>query len=89
MEFFWSNPYKTELVITSLIEMLELTKLWSHDHIYNIIGLTKKKFLVTSWTEIMMSIYLISRKPRVAIFAEIFKIVTMFIKSLKTQKKSS
>ena len=44
MGFFWSNPYQTELVITSLIEMLELTKLWSHDHIYNMIGLTKKKF---------------------------------------------
>ena len=42
MGFFWSNPYQTELVITSLIEMLELTKLWSHDHIYNMIGLTKK-----------------------------------------------
>ena len=37
--FFWSNPYKIEIMITSLIEMLEsrVTKLWSHDHICNII----------------------------------------------------
>ena len=37
-QFFWSNPYKIEIMITSLIEMLpRVTKLWSHDHIYNII----------------------------------------------------
>ena len=56
------------------------------------IGLTKKVFLVTSWTEIydviMMSKYLISRRPRVVIFTEIIKIVTMFIKTIfKDSKK--
>ena len=30
MWFFWSNPYKTEIMLTSL-------KLWSHDHICNMI----------------------------------------------------
>ena len=34
-QFFWSNPYKIEVVITSFIEML-VTKLWSHEQIYNI-----------------------------------------------------
>ena len=33
---FWSNPYKIGVMITFLIEIL-VTKLWSHDHIYNII----------------------------------------------------
>ena len=52
---FWWNPYKTEIMITSLIEMLELPKLnlmftaavsfSSHDKIW----------LVKSWTEIMTS----------------------------------
>ena len=32
--FFWSNSDKIK---TKEIEMLKLTKLWSHDHIYNII----------------------------------------------------
>ena len=34
--FFCLNPYKIEVVITFAIEMLEQTKLWSLDHIYNI-----------------------------------------------------
>ena len=39
--FFWSNPYILKVMITSLIEMLDshrnaITKLWSHDHSYNI-----------------------------------------------------
>ena len=34
-ECFWSNPYKVEVVITSFIA--RVTKLWSHEHIYNII----------------------------------------------------
>ena len=36
MRFFWSNPNKIEVMITFLVEML-VTKLWSHDHIHNII----------------------------------------------------
>ena len=43
--FFWSNPYKTEVMITSLIELLELTKLWSHDHINNIFWVTWRNFV--------------------------------------------
>ena len=34
--FFWSNPHKNELMMTSLTEML-VTKLLSHNHIYIII----------------------------------------------------
>ena len=68
---FWWNPYKTEIMITSLIEMLELPKLnlmftaaisfSSHDKIW----------LVKSWTEIMTS------KP---FFQNTFKVAIMFIK---------
>ena len=35
--FFWSNTYKNEVMVNSIIE---LTKLWSHDRIYNIIWVT-------------------------------------------------
>ena len=34
--FLWSNPYKIEVNITFLVEMLELSN-FDHDHIYNII----------------------------------------------------
>ena len=53
--FFWSNPCKIEVMITSLIEILELpnfdhvtisTILYEHHHII---------FLLTSWIEIMTS----------------------------------
>ena len=37
--FFWSNPYKTELVITSH-RNVRVTKLWSPGHIYNVIWVT-------------------------------------------------
>ena len=33
-KFFWSNAYKIEVMITSVIEILEL---WSHDLINNIV----------------------------------------------------
>ena len=34
---FWSTSYKIEIMITSLIEMLELPSHESHDQIYNVI----------------------------------------------------
>ena len=38
MRFIWSNLYKIEVVITSLIDRnARITKLWSHEQIYNII----------------------------------------------------
>ena len=42
---------------------------------------------MTSWTEIMMSLplfqnTLIIRRPRVSIFADIIKIVTIFLKTI-------
>ena len=86
MWFFWSNSYKTEVVITSLIEMLELPN-FGHMIASTIwLDSPKKILLVTSWTEVMMSLWcqnvFILRRPRVAIFAEIIKIVTMFIKQI-------
>ena len=56
--FFWSNPSKIEVMITSLIQMLELPN-----------------FTL--------------RRPGVAIFADIIKILTMFIIKIyiKTQEK--
>ena len=47
----WSNLFKIEVMITSFI----VIKLWSHDHIYNIICVTKKIFLVAPKTETMTS----------------------------------
>ena len=32
---FWPNPFKIEVMITPVIEILEI--LWSHEDIYNII----------------------------------------------------
>ena len=74
--------------------MLELPnfELWSHDHIYNIIKSRDKIWLVTSLTQIMTSKPLsqntfISRKPRGAIFRDIIKIATMFIKEIFKDSK--
>ena len=44
--FFWSNPYKIEVMVTSLIEMLDLPN-FGH-----MTTLTTINFLVTSWKEI-------------------------------------
>ena len=48
---FWSNPYKIEVMITSLIEMLELPNLghifhiwFKFDHIHNIFFLSRFSF---------------------------------------------
>ena len=38
--FFWSNPYKIEVMITSLITNARVTKLCSCGHIHNIIWLS-------------------------------------------------
>ena len=92
--FFWSNPHKIEVVITSLMDVLKLPNL-GHMTISKIqFESCEKILLVMSWTEIMMSKPLfqnifMSRKPsRVAIFADIIKIVNMFIKKIfKDSKK--
>ena len=67
--FFWSNPYKNEVMITFLIEML-VTKLWSHDHIYKLSHMSFQNFLGD-----------VIKRPGVAIFSDLVKIVTMFIKN--------
>ena len=80
-------------MITSVIEMLELrnfghmttTAIWfeSHDEI----------LLVTSWSEIMTSLLLFQnrftlRRPSVAIFADIAKILTIFTKAIFRDSKN-
>ena len=53
--FFWSNPYKIEVIITSLIERLELQN-FGHMPKSTIQFEPRDKILfVTSWTGIMMS----------------------------------
>ena len=91
--FFWSNPYRIEVMIASLTEML-VTKLWSHDHIYIIIWTMWHNYVNNfMWTKIMTSLLLfqntfVLRRPRVGIFADIIKIVTMFVKTVfKNSKK--
>ena len=90
--FFWSNPYKTEVVITSRIKALELLN-FGHMNASTIqIESRDKILLVRSLTEIITSWSLfqnnILRRPGVAVFADIIKVITMFIKkSLKTQEK--
>ena len=84
---FWPNPYKIEVVITFVMEMLQLPN-FGHMNTSTIYFEPRDKiFLVTSSTEIMMSWPLIQntvilRRPGVAIFAGIIKIVTRFIKQI-------
>ena len=92
--FFWSNPHKIEVVITSLIDVLKLPNL-GHMTTSKIQFESREKILlVMSWTEIMMSkplfqnIFILRKPSRVAIFADIVKIVNMFIKKIfKDSKK--
>ena len=53
--FFWSNPYKIEVMVTSLIELLVLSDF--HHMTTSTIQFEpcNKILLVTSWTEIMRS----------------------------------
>ena len=53
--FFWSSPYKIEVVITSLIQMLELSNFGHMTTSTIYIESRDKILLVTSWTEIMTS----------------------------------
>ena len=80
--FFWSNPYKTEVMITSFIEMLAIP---NFGHMTT--SSRDKVFLATSWTEIITSQPLFQnnfflRRSGVAIFADIIKIRTRFIKKI-------
>ena len=84
--FFLSNPYKIEVLTTSLIEMLELpnfghittSTIWfeSCDEILLMISCTK---IITS--DLSYQNIFILRGFRVAIFTDIIKILTMSIKT--------
>ena len=61
-------------------------KLWSHDHIYNIIQVTRQNFAVDVMDRncdviTFTSNTFIFRRPTVANFADIIKIVNMFVKT--------
>ena len=64
-----------------------VTKLWSHDHTYNMIWVTWKNFV----GDVMAKNYdntFILRRPRLANFAGIIKIATIFTKTtFKHSKK--
>ena len=78
-------------MITSLIEILA-TKLWPHEHIYNIICVTRWNFIGDVMDIIMRSYILFQnivslRRSGMAVFADIIKIVTMFIKTIFKDSK--
>ena len=85
--FFWSNPYKIEVVITSLIEMLQLPD-FGHTNTSTIWFESRDKILLLpSSTEIMTSWPLfqntvILRGPGLAIFADIIKNITRIVKQI-------
>ena len=92
-QFFWSDPYKIEVMIISLTEMLELTNFGCRTTSTIWFESLDEIFLATSWTGIMTSKPLFENavvlgRPGEAIFADIIKIITMSIKkSLKIQEK--
>ena len=91
---FWSNLYQIKVMIISLWKVLELPR-YGHMTPSTVKYDSRKKILlVTSSAEIMAPKSLfqntfILRKPRVAIFADITKIVTIFItKNQKSVKRN-
>ena len=87
--FFWSNSDKTE---TKEIEMLELTKLWSHDHIYKIIWVQNKIYWWNHEQVLrchkLFSKYSYLRKPEANNFADIIKVsITLFKTAIKSSIK--
>ena len=90
--FFWSNPYEIEVMITSLIGMLDLPN-FGHMTTSTIQFESRIKILlVTLWTKHSTSWPLfqnafILREPRVASFALSKLKPRLSKKPLKTQKK--
>ena len=81
MQFFCSTPYKIEVVITSFIEMLELPS-FGHMNTCTIEFESRDKILLmTSWQKLFQNTVIL-RKPDLAIFADIIKIIYMFIKKM-------
>ena len=85
--YFWSNPYKIEVVITSFIEMLQLPNFGHMNESTIKFESREKILLVTSSTWIMTSYILfkntvILRRSWVAIFANIIQILTRFVKEI-------
>ena len=91
--FFRSILYKIEVRIIFSHRNVRVTKLWSDDCIYNTIwvmwsdfadGVMDRNYDVIT----LFKITFISRRSRVTTFADIIKIITMFIKTIfKGSKK--
>ena len=73
-----------------------VTKLWSHEHIYNMIWFKRKNFVgdvIDRDHDVITFIQntIVLRRPGVVIFADIIKIITSFIKHIfkdsRTQEK--
>ena len=65
----------------------KVTKLWSHDHIYNAVWVTWQNFVVNVFDKSYGAIIFLLSRPRVAIFAYTVKIVTMFVKKIFIDSK--
>ena len=83
--FFWSNPYKIEVMITSLIERLELPNLGTWPHLqYNLIHMIKClcwRHGEKLWRhQFYFKITFILKRPTATNFAAIIKIAIMIIK---------
>ena len=90
--FFWSNPYKMEVMITSLIEILQLPNLghmltstiWFESRDKTLL-VTSQSTIKTSWP---LYWNIILRSPGAANFADIIKLLTMLTKKIfKNSKK--
>ena len=74
---FWSNPYEIEVIITSLIEMLEMPN--SDSVIIFIVDIIYKNYYFITF----FSKYLYFKEAGVANFVEIIKISVMLIKATR------
>ena len=87
--FLWSNPYKLEVSITSVREMLELP---NFGQVTNIIWQYNLNYEIRfcwwhHWQKLCVTTFFFQniftlRRPGVAIFSDTIKSVTMFIKTI-------
>ena len=62
-QFFWSNPYQIEVMIIFSHRNATVTKLWSHNHIYNINWITWWKSVVDTMHKNYDVLNFISKYP--------------------------
>ena len=76
--FFWSNLYKLEVMINSFIEMLELP---NFVHMSTSTLWFESRDVINRNYDIFQNVFIL-RRPGVAIFAGIIKIITIFVKKI-------